>query len=179
MTILQPLEIRDVWLRNGGSPSLSPIATGVALAESNGWVQAISPADDHGLWQINRVHFGELGLTNASVLDPDVNAQAAITISSNARNWGPWCTCWNDPGPNCGHYLGPVPQKGSPAWDRMIGVNAILGTASDVPAPPSGTPNLNALTAAWTQLVDLHGPYARATYATLSTVTTQIGRLKP
>lgn len=179
MTTLLPLEIRDVWLRNGGSRTMSPIATGVSLAESDGWVEAISPVGDYGLWQINEIHFAELGLTTTSVLDPDVNAQAAITISGNATNWGPWCTCWNDPEPNCGHYLGPVPQRNSPAWDRMIGVNAILGTASDIPSAPSATPNLNALTAAWTQLVDLHGPYARATYGQLSTITTQIGRLTP
>lgn len=179
MTILQPLQIRDVWLRNGGSPALSPIATGVSLAESNGWVEAVSPADDHGLWQINRIHFGTFGLTDKSVLNPDINAQVAITISSNGRNWAAWCTCWNDPGPNCGHGLLPVPQRGSPAWNRMIGVNAILGTASDTPAAPASTANLNSFTTAWNQVADLHGPYARATYATLSTITNQIGRLRP
>lgn len=179
MTILEPLQIRDVWIRNGGSPALSPIATGVSLAESNGWVQAVSPADDHGLWQINRIHFGAFGLTDQSVLDPDINAQVAIAISNNGRNWAAWCTCWINPKPNCGHGLLPVPQRDSPAWDRMIGVNAILGTASEPSAPPGPTDNLNAFTTAWNQVVDLHGRYARSTYATLSTITDQIGRLRP
>lgn len=179
MTIYSAIQIHEVWLRNGGSPALSPIATGVALAESNGWVEAVSPADDHGLWQINRIHFGTFGFTDRTVLDPDLNAQAAITISSNGRNWAAWCTCWSDPGTNCGHGYLPVPQRGTPAWNRMVGVNAILGTTTDAPTAAASTNNTHAFTTAWNQVAELHGPYARATYSTLSTITTQIGRLTP
>jgi hypothetical protein len=179
VTQLELLEIRQVWLRNGGSPALSPIATGVSLAESNGWTQAISPVGDYGLWQINIANFGTYGLTTTSALDPNTNAQVAIAMSNNGRNWAPWCTCWTNPLRDCGHGYLPVPQKGSPAWDRLMGVNATLGTVTDTPPPAGGTPNSSAFQSAWNQVADLLGPYARSTYGTLSTINTQIGRLKP
>lgn len=177
MTTYPMTAVRQFWVANGGSPALAPIAVGVAFAESNGWAEAVSPADDHGLWQINRIHFAELGVTDASILDPNTNAQAAIRISGNGTNWAPWCTCWNNPKRDCGHGYLPVPQRDSPAWNRMIGAIAVFGSTYVPPTTAPPATNLHALTTAWGQVQALFGVYARATYNDLTTITEQIGRL--
>ena len=56
------------------------------MAESGGNPNAISPTADYGLWQINASHGAE------ATLDPLGNAEAAVAISSDGANWGPWTT---------------------------------------------------------------------------------------
>lgn len=79
-------------------------AVAVALAESHGDTAAhnddASTGDDsYGLWQINML--GEMGparrkqfdiKSNAELLDPQKNANAAWEISGSGRNWTPWST---------------------------------------------------------------------------------------
>jgi LysM repeat protein len=58
----------------------------IAMAESGGNPNAISPTDDFGLWQIN----GSNG--SLATLNPFQNAKSAITLSDNGTNWNPWTT---------------------------------------------------------------------------------------
>lgn len=178
MTQYSMIQVREIWLRNGGSPALSVIAVGVAFAESNGWSDAISPVKDYGLWQINAMHFASLQVTTTSILNPDINAQAAIIISGNGSNWAPWCTCWANPARDCGHGYLPVPQRGSPGYDRMIGAQAVFGTAPVVASGPVSTTGVNAVTNAWSQVGILHGTYARTMYGQLNNIHNAIGSLK-
>lgn len=177
MTVYSIPEIRQIWLRNGGSPALSPIAVAVCLAESNGWAEAVSPAKDYGLWQINIANFAHYGLTVSRAFNPDLNAQVAISMSSNGTNWAPWCTCWINPARDCGHGLLSMPQRDTPAWNRLAGVNAVLGTVTAAPASTASTPNAVGFTSAWNTVAELFGPYARSQHSTLSTIVTQIGNL--
>jgi hypothetical protein len=121
-------QLEQVWINAGGNPQVAPVAAAVAMAESGGNPSAISPSNDYGLWQINSIHGAQ------ATLDVMANARAAVAISHNGADWGPWCTCWVNPGSNCGHHLGPNPQPGSPA-SRYINPNV----KPDPSAPTNGT----------------------------------------
>lgn len=75
----------------GGQPLYT--ATAVALAESGGRTDAVSPDGDQGVWQINPVH--DEKLPGQSRFDPVVNAQLMAMISSNGTNWSPWVAYTN------------------------------------------------------------------------------------
>lgn len=121
-------QLEQLWINAGGNPQNANIAAAVAMAESSGNPNAISASNDYGLWQINIVHGAQ------ATLDVMSNARAAVAISNNGQNWGPWCTCWVNPAANCGHFLGPNPQPGSPAAR-----NIRTGIPPDPNAPTNGT----------------------------------------
>ena len=62
------------------------MAAEIAMAESGGNPNAVSPTDDFGLWQINGSHGSE------ATLNPLGNAEAAVAISGGGSNWGAWTT---------------------------------------------------------------------------------------
>jgi LysM repeat protein len=78
--------LEQLWEQAGGSPANAFIAAEIAMAESGGNPNAISPTNDFGLWQIN----GSNGAL--ATLNPLQNAKSAITLSANGSNWGPWTT---------------------------------------------------------------------------------------
>jgi LysM repeat protein len=78
--------LEQLWEQAGGSSADALMAAEIAMAESGGNPNAISPTDDFGLWQIN----GSNG--SLATLNPFQNARSAITLSSNGTNWGPWTT---------------------------------------------------------------------------------------
>jgi hypothetical protein len=91
---LNPQQIRDAWVRAGGDPSPAVVrwAVAVALAESGGQPGIISKPNsngtrDHGLWQINDGAWPDRYTTDLAR-----NAEAAVFISKNGTNWGPWNT---------------------------------------------------------------------------------------
>jgi Lysozyme like domain len=75
-----------LWDSVGGNPNAAFLAAEIAIAESGGYPDSISPTDDYGLWQINGSH-GSL-----ATLDPRGNARAAVVISNDGTNWGAWTT---------------------------------------------------------------------------------------
>jgi hypothetical protein len=83
-------QLQQLWITNGGNPTAAPMAAAIAEAESSGNTTATNQntngSTDRGAWQINSVH-GAL-----STYDPNANAKAAISISGNGTNWGPWTT---------------------------------------------------------------------------------------
>jgi len=78
--------LEQLWDSAGGNPSDAVMAAEIAMAESGGNPNAISPTDDYGLWQINASN-GSL-----ATLDPFANAKSAIILSGNGTNWSPWTT---------------------------------------------------------------------------------------
>lgn len=103
MPVLSDAQIATV-MRNAGFPG-NEIGTGVAvaLAESGGNSDAVSPPNrngtkDWGLFQINDVHKARPGFANR--MDPQTNANLAFAIWKDAGNkWTPWSTF------NSGRYL--------------------------------------------------------------------------
>lgn len=84
--------LETLWRAAGGNPAVEVTAACIAEHESGGNPNAISPTDDWGLWQINASH----GPAQAT-LNPYANAVAAVAISADGINWGPWTTA-----PACG-----------------------------------------------------------------------------
>ena len=78
--------LEQLWDQAGGNPADAFMAAEIAMAESSGNPNAISPTDDYGLWQINAVN-GSL-----ATLNPQANAQSAVTLSDDGTNWNPWTT---------------------------------------------------------------------------------------
>ena len=78
--------LEQLWEQAGGSSADALMAAKIAMAESGGNPNAISPTADYGLWQINASN-GAL-----ATLNPAQNAKSAITLSADGTNWGPWTT---------------------------------------------------------------------------------------
>lgn len=78
--------LEALWDSAGGNPADAFTAAEIAMAESGGNPDAISPTDDFGLWQIN----GSNG--SLATLNPYANARSAIILSGNGTSWSPWTT---------------------------------------------------------------------------------------
>jgi len=79
--------LEALWDGAGGNPASAFTAAEVAMAESGGNPDAISPTDDRGLWQVNASHGPEM-----ATLNPYGNARAAVAISDDGTNWSAWTT---------------------------------------------------------------------------------------
>ena len=79
--------LEALWESAGGAKSEAFIAAEIAMAESGGQQYAVSPTNDYGYWQINGSHGPSMATFN-----PYGNARAAIIISNDGTNWGPWTT---------------------------------------------------------------------------------------
>lgn len=70
------------------------ISIAVALAESQGWSQAVlintDCSHDRGVWQISNRWHAEV--SDGQAFDPAGCAQAAYNISSGGNDWTPWTT---------------------------------------------------------------------------------------
>lgn len=125
-------QVEAIWVQAGGNPAAAQIAAAVAFAESSATSNAVSPSSDYGLWQIHlATHLGQGGISWTNWATPTINARAAIVISTNGANWGPWCTAWATPA-DCASGPLATPQPGSPAAYHL---NQITSGAT-----PGGTP---------------------------------------
>ena len=95
MTVYSYAQLEQLWINAGGAKSLAPIAAAIAEAESRGDSQATNPTDNNGtqtswgLWQISD---GTHNQPVANILDPAVNAAAAVAKYNAAGGWSPWGT---------------------------------------------------------------------------------------
>jgi hypothetical protein len=101
-------QIQSLWIQNGGAPGWAPLAAAIAIAESGGNTVSLNNTPSTGdysvgLWQIN-YYDGLMASRTASYgapaqlqADPNLQAKAAIALSGNGSNWGPWKTdaAWN------------------------------------------------------------------------------------
>ncbi len=78
--------LEQLWEAAGGNAADAVMAAEIAMAESGGNPNAISPTDDFGLWQIN----GSNGAL--ATLNPAANAHSAIVLSDDGSNWNAWTT---------------------------------------------------------------------------------------
>ncbi len=88
------VELEELWILAGGNPYKAREAAAISVAENRtGDARAENHNEDgsidRGLWQINSIH----GIQ--STFDPLANAEAAVNISNNGRNWSPWTTYKN------------------------------------------------------------------------------------
>lgn len=148
MTILDPQQIAAYWVGAGGPRSAVITAVAVALAESGGNTEAVSPTDDWGLWQINGATWAQQYGGRHALLNPDINATAAVQISGQGTNFAPWCTMWADPARDCGHGYITAPQLYSAAWNTYPEALAALGGTYPLPTGGSG-PMLQKSRSSW------------------------------
>jgi LysM repeat protein len=78
--------LEALWDAVGGNPGEAFMAAEIAMAESGGNPNAVSPTDDFGLWQINASN-GAL-----ATLSPSGSARSAVILSQDGTNWSPWTT---------------------------------------------------------------------------------------
>ena len=64
----------------------------IMLHESGGRADVVSPTDDHGLMQLNRVNHWRL--EGRSPYDPVANLEVAYALSGGGTSWGPWVARW-------------------------------------------------------------------------------------
>jgi hypothetical protein len=79
--------LESLWESQGGSSSHAFMAAEIAMAESGGNPNAISPTSDYGLWQINSSN-----APGQEMLNPEANAREAIALSHDGTDWYPWTT---------------------------------------------------------------------------------------
>ena len=187
MTVYSPAQIIGLILRYHPSVGDDQLfnALSIALAESGGNLNAISPSSDYGLWQINRIHFGDGIISAGNWTSPTVQLAETWKLSGSMHNWAAWCTAWRDPGPNCGHGLLSTIQQGSAAWNNSeVASQAIRryrGTPPPGQAPPALTPEQQdekAVTAAFGYMRNYYGRFAHNQYVRIVNATNKIARLK-
>jgi hypothetical protein len=145
MTIYSNSDIRGLWIANGGNPQYATIAAAIAQAESGGNSAALNNnphTGDYsvGLWQIN--YFGSLsasrtaayGTAAALLINPNAQARAAISISSNGTNWKFWSTYTSRA------YLGFL---NTPSGPLEAGPFANIGSLSTLGENPGAAFNLD------------------------------------
>lgn len=168
--------VGDDWLFN---------ALAIALAESGGDLSAHSPSNDYGLWQINRIHFGDGIITASNWTSPTVQLAEMWKLSGGMRNWAAWCTAWRDPGPNCGHGNLPNFQAGSSADGHSEVASQAISSYRKTPpighAPPGLTPQQQderAVSQAFAAMRAYYTSGANAQLRTLQEITGKIMRLR-
>jgi len=96
MTTYTYAQLEQLWINNGGSKAVAPVAAAVAMAESEGDNEATNPTDNNGtqtswgLWQISN---GTHAQPVPNILDPNVNAAQAVAKykaegNSFSPDWG-------------------------------------------------------------------------------------------
>lgn len=140
MTILTIPQIYSTWIGVDGATGAQAIyATAIALAESGGDDHAVSPSDDHGVWQINGLWASTFPRLWPARYDAHANARMAKSISGNGINWGPWCTAYEDQR-LCGRLRLAAPQTNSAAGRLVSHVASVIGSHDPGTA---GTANLD------------------------------------
>lgn len=78
--------LEQLWGAAGGNPAAALTAAEIAMAESGGNPNAVSPTDDYGLWQVNASN-GAL-----ATLSPAGSAHSAVVLSGDGTDWSAWTT---------------------------------------------------------------------------------------
>ena len=137
VTHLTPAEVQQLWIDNGGDPSKALTAAAIVFSSENpagnaGLVNDTPSTSDYsvGLFQIN--YYGSLEVTQTArfgdpaslAADPNLQARAAIAMSSNGANWQPW-------GPDFGY-----PDYSKPVSDPLPGSRVANWLAKNGGASP-------------------------------------------
>jgi hypothetical protein len=95
MSTLTYAQLEGLWIANGGSKAVAPLAAAIAMAESSGRTDVTSANPDGGvnvgLWQLDTKGKGA-GHTVAQLQNPATNAAVAVKGSKNGTDWSAWAT---------------------------------------------------------------------------------------
>ncbi len=152
----------------GASSHTLDIAVAIALAESRGRTDVISPTRDYGLWQINAPSWPQF--STASLLTPAGNARAMAHISKGGTNWNPWVTFgskYRDFMPGGSQAAAYGITAGGPAA-ATIGIGSSPGEVVDFATGAAGA--LTGVATAWVEPL-----VSRAAVAVLAMVLTSFG----
>ena len=102
-THLSAADVMALWNANGGDPDKALTAAAIVFSSENpagnaGLVNDTPSTGDYsiGLWQINylgslmAIRTAAYGAPADFAASPDLQAKAAISMSSNGQNWQPW-----------------------------------------------------------------------------------------
>ena len=95
MTVYSYAQLEQLWINVGGARSLAPIAAAIAEAESGGDSEAVNATDNNGTqtsWGFWQISDGTHNQPVPNILDPVVNARAAVAKYNAAGGWSPWGT---------------------------------------------------------------------------------------
>jgi hypothetical protein len=87
--------LEHLWVRAGGSISSEIQAADVGMAESSGNSRAYNStpcapnSNAEGIWQIC-MPLNSKYVPGGNAYDPLANAQAAVIMSGDGKNWNPW-----------------------------------------------------------------------------------------
>lgn len=127
------------------------IAVAIAMAESGGNETKVSPINsdgsyDVGLWQINSIHRRDHPTwTTEWLKNPENNAAAMATISSNGLNWRPWTVY------KTGRYKDYLAQARKAVASRPTGA----GIVEDSPSILEQIPGISSATSTFEALKDI------------------------
>jgi len=187
MTVLSPAQIIGLILKYHPSVGDDQIfnALAIALAESGGNLNATSPSHDYGLWQINRIHFGDGIITATNWTSQSVQLAEMWKLSGGMHNWAAWCTAWSNPGLNCGHGNLPNIQNNSAAWFHRdvasLAISRYRGTPPPGEAPPALSPEQQdekAVSAAFAYMRNYYGKVAGQQYKRITAAAAKIERTR-
>lgn len=95
MSTLTYAQLEGLWITNGGSKAVAPLAAAIAMAESSGRTDVTSANPDGGInvgpWQLDTKGKGA-GYTVAQLQNPATNAAVAVKGSNNGTDWSAWAT---------------------------------------------------------------------------------------
>ena len=168
-------QLEQLWIQNGGAASLAPIAAAIAMAESGGGAGSTNPTDNGGrqtswgLWQISN---GTHNQPVPNILDPNVNAGAAVGKYNGAHGWSPWGTYSSGAYKRYLQYNVPPSSAGVPAGGPGSSIGgAVIGAAGagvggpvggstvDVSATSGGSSGSSASGTASTCLIGYNGVF--------------------
>ncbi|SRR6266481_3986664 len=93
MATLTYAQLEGLWIANGGSKAVAPLAAAIAMAESTGRTNVTSANPDGGvnvgLWQLDTKGKGA-GHTVADLQNPATNAALAVQGSKDGTDWSAW-----------------------------------------------------------------------------------------
>jgi len=131
-------QLAQAWLNAGGDVATAPTAVAIALAEQGQYAFGINsdpPGASAGAWQLHWDNWD--GLQNNGIISSpndlknlDTNANGAIFISGNGKNWHPWTTYTS------GAYLANM-SRAQQAVNAVTGGSSSTSTDSTQQGPSS------------------------------------------
>lgn len=122
-------QLETLWINAGGPRAVAPLMAAIAMAESGGNSQAVSPTNDYGLWQINSTNFNVVPGGQSGVFNPENNAKAAVAIyhSQGLNAWSTYRT-----GAYKQFFSGNAPTSAQTTSAAGIGSGGLLDIPSQI-----------------------------------------------
>lgn len=171
-------QLEALWVANGGPPAWAPTMAGIALAESGGNPSATNPSGATGLFQIEMPLHDDLvpgATTQASMLDPNTNVQAAIKLLGSGSGISAWV---GDPVGNFAQNGQPLSLPAAESLVKQLGFSTTDATDPGTLSSSTATATLDSAFpgGSWDPLNDIPGVSSiPAAASDLSAVNTLFG----